>query len=85
MLKPLLAKIQWIKHKLRGRTIVFAVGEIALNATVYHIWSERNRRRFGDASSTIRHIINAIVFKIQSKTSSMLKECEDTPYNRYIM
>lgn len=62
--------ISWASRKWRGNHLINAAYKATLASTVYHIWQERNKRRFQGLSSTpevvSRHIIDQIRMRILS-------------------
>ncbi|KAL0294386.1 UNVERIFIED_CONTAM: hypothetical protein Sangu_3220400 [Sesamum angustifolium] len=59
--------ILWASKRLRGNHLVNAALRATLAALVYHIWAERNRRKFTAASSSADLISNRVVEDIRMR------------------
>ncbi|GAV87873.1 zf-RVT domain-containing protein [Cephalotus follicularis] len=61
-------EIQWMTDHTRGNKFPKVLRKLALAATVYHVWMERNRRAFKNSFLPP----TAIVFKIQCDVASKM-------------
>lgn len=41
---------------------------LLFNATIYHVWWERNQRRFGDSNRTLKGVTNDIYFDVLNRS-----------------
>ncbi|GAV85039.1 hypothetical protein CFOL_v3_28479, partial [Cephalotus follicularis] len=57
---PLDQEISWDQNHMKGKGFHIWIRRLALNATVYHLWLERNRRVFRNDYKPKENIIKAI-------------------------
>ncbi|KAL0445469.1 UNVERIFIED_CONTAM: LINE-1 retrotransposable element O protein [Sesamum latifolium] len=66
--------LQWAQTRLRGRHLITATHRATLASLVYHIWRERNKRRFVGTETTpveVAHMVETQVrLRIQSENLS---------------
>lgn len=60
---PLAIECSWIKGIYKGKSTTATIGKLAFNASIYHIWRERNQQRFNGKSLRVDMIIENIKFK----------------------
>lgn len=48
------------------------------NTTVYHVWWERNQRRFGDSNRTLTGIINDVYFEVLNYAKKLKPSAQET-------
>ncbi|GAV66547.1 hypothetical protein CFOL_v3_10057 [Cephalotus follicularis] len=65
---PWMEEVQWMIEHKKGNKFSEMVRKLALAATIYHIWLERNRRCFNNlflhAQEIIRKITQEVAWKI---------------------
>lgn len=72
-----ISECTWIKCKYQGNTILSTIAKLVFNACIYHIWWERNQRRFGDTNRTRLGIIQAITFDVHVKIRDLCASIEE--------
>ncbi|XP_020262492.1 uncharacterized protein LOC109838459 [Asparagus officinalis] len=58
--------INWFSSRLKGRGIKQRVKRMALSATIYAIWNERNMRVFQQKSRPVEHLVKGIKVDIMT-------------------
>ncbi|XP_020240887.1 uncharacterized protein LOC109819544 [Asparagus officinalis] len=58
--------INWFSSRLKGRGIKQRVKRMALSATIYAIWTERNMRVFQGKNRSVEHLVNGIKVDIMT-------------------
>lgn len=66
-----MAKSSWILASYSDCPSSRSVAKLVFNASMYHIWFERNLRQFQNSSRTKERIIGDIIFEASMKTKSL--------------
>lgn len=77
--RPLGAKLKWILNFSKHLPVLCSILKLLFNATVYHIWMERNLSRFGDQVRSIKGICSAIfgvVLTQSNKFKARVVKCQ---------
>ncbi|GAV64825.1 hypothetical protein CFOL_v3_08340 [Cephalotus follicularis] len=64
---PWLQEIQWMTNHRRGNKLPQVFRKLALAATVYHVWLERNRKAFKNSFLPSASIVSKIQCDVASK------------------
>lgn len=78
-------ELQWCIQQFRGKGATVTLKKVALNATVYHIWMERNRRLYEQKFSIATELGYRIYMEIRIKFSVGTWKAADTEQNRNLM
>ncbi|KAL0444044.1 UNVERIFIED_CONTAM: hypothetical protein Slati_2127100 [Sesamum latifolium] len=68
--------IAWAAHKRRGRHVIYATYRALLAALVYHLWQERNRRKFQQIKRTADSLASLVVEEIRQRILSADLTCK---------
>ncbi|XP_020261420.1 uncharacterized protein LOC109837536 [Asparagus officinalis] len=71
--------MEWLKFKLRGKGSKQRIKRLALTATIYNIWRERNARIFKEEFRSVEQLIKAI--KVDTWTILLNSSLPDEAYN----
>lgn len=63
--------MKWISRELSLANMEGVVAKLAFQAAMYHVWMEKNARRFYNKCRTINQIVEAIVWEVKSKFGSL--------------
>lgn len=78
------AKSEWILASYKDCPVARSVAKLAFNATLYHIWFERNLRHFHNSSRTKDRIISDIIFEVSVKTKILKAPINNTRIAHYL-
>ncbi|KAF8394791.1 hypothetical protein HHK36_018727 [Tetracentron sinense] len=78
-------EITWVINHFKGQGFVSKIKRLSLCATIYHIWTERNRRIFENHYYPAETIISKIIFDTRSRMSHTNVVLADSPSCREIL
>ena len=64
-------ELQWAIKQIKGRKLVSAILRIAWRGCIYHVWRERNRRLYGNATETYQKAFEQIKEAVRIKLAGM--------------
>ena len=64
-------ELQWATQHLKGRKLVSVVLRIAWRGCIYHVWREKNRRMYGNATETYQKVFEHIKEEVRIKLVGM--------------
>lgn len=67
--RPLGAEVEWIINFSKRLPVLCSILKLLFNATGYHIWIERNQRRFGDQVRSIKGICSDVFGAVLTRSS----------------
>ncbi|GKV39226.1 hypothetical protein SLEP1_g47032 [Rubroshorea leprosula] len=59
--------LAWLGKSIRRKSVYCALIKLAWNATVYHVWRERNSRVYRQQFRSVSQIVNDILFDVRNK------------------
>lgn len=65
------AECQWIMRTFKGCGTGFQIASLAFTGTLYHVWTERNKRHFDNIRQTKQRIVEDIIFEVGIKSKLM--------------
>lgn len=76
--RPFSAEIGWIKQISYRLSVIGNILVLLFNATMYHVWWERNQQRFGDSNRTLIGIINDVYFEVLNYAKKLKPSAQET-------
>lgn len=77
--RPLATECSWIKSLYKGKSTTTTIRKFTFNASIYHIWRERNQRMFNEKSLRVDMIIENIEFEVQTRVRGLQPDLDNTP------
>ncbi|GKU95321.1 hypothetical protein SLEP1_g8694 [Rubroshorea leprosula] len=59
--------LAWLVKRIRRKSLYCALIKLAWNATMYHVWRERNNRIYRQQFKSVSQIVNDILFDARNK------------------
>ncbi|KAL4271381.1 hypothetical protein GQ457_13G008320 [Hibiscus cannabinus] len=63
-------ELQWLCAKLKGKSLLVFVLKLGWSSFVYHVWEERNRRKFRSLSRDVGSLLDSIRESIQLRVQN---------------
>lgn len=75
---------RWIMASYKDCQVARNVAQLAFNATLYHVWFERNLRQFNNASRLKEKIVDDIVFDVRIKAKALKNKASNDRLTFYL-
>ncbi|KAF8391125.1 hypothetical protein HHK36_023426 [Tetracentron sinense] len=78
-------EINWVQSSFKGSNLVNLVKKVAFNATIYHLWKERNNIIFNNEFSSTVEVSKKISSDTRNWFGLLKPSVEDSPANKDLM